>query len=758
MTFRAISIRSTLFGLAILPLAIIALMGGYLAWTSYREFADLRQAMPVKGLAEAGSQLALALPAEALSNEQTRAAARTRTDAVFAQVLEAHEALRASGQVDPVIEETMAVIRDGIAKVAPHRSRVDAGTAEFNEALYILQPVSAAGLKLMDRAGAIVSDLAIARFVSGFHALMQTNDAALIENNLGLMFLRGETLPAPAYSYMVHSRSLTDIHRAAMMDFLPAGITAGIATFETGASGEVLKAARPDIFRNDQAARTSSITVDQWTQAKQAQYPVIRAAIDQSTAALDTLAQTRLDDARSAFVFYLGLTLAVVLVVSTLCVVAVRSIGGSIRGIAGRMQALAEGDVENPIPLRDRGDEIGEMARSVEVFRESALRNLHLEAENARQREAAEREREVMQAEAEAAAEQRLNQATGSLAASLRRLAAGDLMCDIEEQFAERFEPLRNDFNTSMRQLRSAMADAARSATVVGGGSSEISQASENLARRTEQQAAALEQTAASLDQVTANVTATSRRTAEARDLVRSTREKAEQSSAVVRNAVEAMERIDQSARQITQIIGVIDEIAFQTSLLALNAGVEAARAGDAGRGFAVVAQEVRALAQRSAEAAKEIKGLISNSERTVGEGVQLVTDAGGSISAIEELMQSIDAHMDAIAGAASDQSGSLAEINTAMNDMDKSTQQNAAMVQEVSASGDELRLESARLAEMLGRFRTGGNTGELRQVGQAMRAPSSRPMQRAASTRAARPATSGNLALAQREDSWEEF
>ena len=171
-----------------------------------------------------------------------------------------------------------------------------------------------------------------------------------------------------------------------------------------------------------------------------------------------------------------------------------------------------------------------------------------------------------------------------------------------------------------------------------------------------------------------------------------------------------------------------------------------------------MVAQEVRALAQRSAEAAKEIKGLISNSERTVGEGVQLVTDAGGSISAIEELMQSIDAHMDAIAGAASDQSGSLAEINTAMNDMDKSTQQNAAMVQEVSASGDELRLESARLAEMLGRFRTGGNTGELRQVGQAMRAPSSRPMQRAASTRAARPATSGNLALAQREDSWEEF
>jgi methyl-accepting chemotaxis protein len=564
MAFRAISIRNTLFGLAILPLTIIALMGGYLAWKSHSEFSDLRQAMPVKELAEAGSQMAIALPAEALSNAQTRAAARTRTDAVFKQVLEAHQALLQSGQNDPVIEETMAVIRDGIAKVGPHRERVDTDKASFNEALYILQPVSAAGLKLMDRASAIVADLEIARFVSGFHALMQTNDAALIENNLGLMFLRGETLPAPAFSYMIHSRSLTDIHRPAMLDFLPPEITGGIRAFEAGANGETMKTARQDIFRNDQAARTSSITVDQWTQAKQAQYPVIRAAIDQSTTALDTLAQTRLEDARAAFVFYVGLTLVVVLVVTALCVLALRNISGSIRGIAGRMHSLAEGDVQNPIPLQDRGDEIGEMARSVEIFRKAALRNLHLEEENARQREAADREREAMQAQAEADAEQRLNQATGSLAASLRRLAAGDLLCDIEERFAERFEPLRNDFNTSMRQLRSAMAEAARSASVVGGGSNEISQASGNLARRTEQQAAALEETAAALDQVTANVTATSRRTAEARDLVRSTREKAEQSSTVVRNAVGAMERIDQSARQITQIIGVIDEIAFQ--------------------------------------------------------------------------------------------------------------------------------------------------------------------------------------------------
>ncbi len=203
----------------------------------------------------------------------------------------------------------------------------------------------------------------------------------------------------------------------------------------------------------------------------------------------------------------------------------------------------------------------------------------------------------------------------------------------------------------------------------------------------------------------------TSRRTVEARDLVRDARAKAEQSGVVVGNAVEAMQRIEQASGQISQIIGVIDEIAFQTNLLALNAGVEAARAGDAGKGFAVVAQEVRELAQRSANAAKEIKALINNSEAAVNQGVKLVSETGSGLSSIAEVVQSITGHMDAIASAAQEQSVGLGEVNTAVNHMDQATQQNAAMVEEMNAASAGLAEEASRLASLLSQFRMQGQS-----------------------------------------------
>jgi methyl-accepting chemotaxis protein len=429
--------------------------------------------------------------------------------------------------------------------------------------------------------------------------------------------------------------------------------------------------------------------------------------------------------------------------------------------ITQSMAALAQGDLKIAVAGVDRRDEIGEMARSVEVFQQAAIRNKALEDQTAEARVSAERERIDVQRRAEAEAEERLTQATGALATGLRSLAAGDLVCEIDVALAPQFEALRHDFNASVTQLRDAMLGVGQAASLVNSGSYEISQASDNLSKRTEQQAASLEETAAALEEVTANVQSTSKRAGDARDLVRGARSRAENSSQVVNNAVSAMGKIEHSSKQISQIISVIDEIAFQTNLLALNAGVEAARAGDAGKGFAVVAQEVRELAQRSANAAKEIKSLIGNSEVAVSEGVRLDNDTGEGLSAIAELVQQINQHMDAIATAAQEQSMGLSEINSAVNHMDQATQQNAAMVEEMNAAGAGLAQESSRLGDLLSTFRTGN--GSAPAANSRVAAPSSRAFAPAASrvlAPVARPsaAARGNAALNKLQQEWTEF
>jgi methyl-accepting chemotaxis protein len=279
------------------------------------------------------------------------------------------------------------------------------------------------------------------------------------------------------------------------------------------------------------------------------------------------------------------------------------------------------------------------------------------------------------------------------------------MMCEINQSFAPQFEALRHNFNTSVTQLRTILVEFERSVTTVSSGAGEISTASNDLARRTEQQAASLEETAAALEQITSNVKSTSHRAADAREVVRNVKLKADQSGAVVQEATSAMARIERSSQQIGQIIGVIDEIAFQTNLLALNAGVEAARAGDAGKGFAVVAQEVRELAQRSATAAKEIKQLIATSEVAVGEGVDLVDSTGSCLAEIETLVRAANEHMEAIAIAAQEQSSGLTQVNSAINHLDQTTQQNAAMVEEMSAAGSGLAEECVALDGYLSKF-----------------------------------------------------
>jgi methyl-accepting chemotaxis protein len=301
--------------------------------------------------------------------------------------------------------------------------------------------------------------------------------------------------------------------------------------------------------------------------------------------------------------------------------------------------------------------------------------------------------------------------------------------------------------------MEEAMRTIVHAANSIGSGSDEIASAADDLSRRSEQQAASLEETAAALDEITATVKRSSAGAVEASRVVTSTRSDAERSAVVVRSAVEAMNQIEKSSQSISQIIGVIDEIAFQTNLLALNAGVEAARAGDAGRGFAVVAQEVRALAQRSADAAKEIKTLISTSTAQVGAGVNLVGQTGQALQRIVDQVASIDALVNEISASATEQSTGLHEVNTAVNQMDQVVQQNAAMVEQATAATHSLKGEANELSALVGRFKLGG------EMASAPRASApARPNTAVRPGRASAPISRGNTALATKSDEWEEF
>jgi len=303
----------------------------------------------------------------------------------------------------------------------------------------------------------------------------------------------------------------------------------------------------------------------------------------------------------------------------------------------------------------------------------------------------------------------------GALANALRHLTGRDLTFRLNETFPPEYEQLRNDFNSAMQTLQQAMLAVNVNVKAIQSGTQEIATASDDLSRRTEQQAATLEQTAAALDEITATMKKSAEGAAHARKAVASADENAKSSALVVKQAVAGMEGIAKSAQQINQIIGVMDEIAFQTNLLALNAGVEAARAGEAGRGFAVVASEVRALAQRSAEAAKEIKGLISTSTAQTDHGVRLVAETGRSLEQILVQVAEINVIITDIAAGAQEQATGLQEVNTAVNQMDQVTQQNATMVEESTASSHSLSQECGALAALVGQFRVGGADDELR-------------------------------------------
>jgi methyl-accepting chemotaxis protein len=436
-----------------------------------------------------------------------------------------------------------------------------------------------------------------------------------------------------------------------------------------------------------------------------------------------------------------------------------RMIARPLSQITVAVNGLATGNNDIEVPALKRTDEIGLMANAVETFKQAAIEKQRLEREAEAARVAGEEQRRKQEADSQFYVDAH-NTFMREFSAALERLSKGDLTFRLSTPFTEDYEKIRLDFNTTAESLQEAILTISSSTQAIRSATTEISTAADDQSRRTAQQAASIEQTAAALDEITATVKKTADGAGHAREVVSSAKSNAEKSDKVVRQAIAAMGQIESSSQQISHIIGVIDEIAFQTNLLALNAGVEAARAGEAGRGFAVVASEVRALAQRSAEAAKEIKGLISASTKQVEQGVDLVGQMGNALEQIMTEVTEINASVSEIAAGAKEQSVGLQEINTGVSQMDQVTQQNAAIVEETTAASHGLAREIEKLLELVSHFETG-----QQQVVEPLRreqrpAPShgkTRTAMKTISMRGA-PAAVRKLEAIANEQDWEEF
>lgn len=385
---------------------------------------------------------------------------------------------------------------------------------------------------------------------------------------------------------------------------------------------------------------------------------------------------------------------------------------GPIGQITSIMRRLAEGFLDTRISGEGRSDEIGDIARALGIFKENALSKIRIEAESEQQRSRAELDRERNDADRQDLYKQ-IDFAVGALASGLERLAKGDLSQKIDSPFTGRLEQLRQDFNASLARLQHTLGHIRDNARSIQQSGAEMLQSADSLSKRTESQAASLEETAAAVEQVTSTVLSSAERAHEADQVVRDTKLSADSSAEVVHSAMSAMVRIEVASQQISLIVEVIDDISFQTNMLALNAGIEAARAGEAGKGFAVVAQEVRELAQRSANAARDIKDLIDKSTREVTQGSCLVKETGEVLQSISRQVVTVSHHVAVMATASRDQAAALQEVNSSVNQMDQMTQQNASMVDLTTSASRKLASDADALMALVAQFRLPDGTEE---------------------------------------------
>jgi methyl-accepting chemotaxis protein len=449
------------------------------------------------------------------------------------------------------------------------------------------------------------------------------------------------------------------------------------------------------------------------------------AAVQQSVDSVASEARAAAATSRDATTFRIQIALLTIMIaVGGLSFLIGRSVSKPLIAMTAAMKELGAGNFSVVLPGLGRKDEIGDIASAVESFKLKAEEKAKLEADETLRRQAAEAELAAKAAEERAKASAEQTRVVESLAEGLRNLSDGNLTFRLPDDFPDAYKQIRDDFNSAIGGLQETIAAIASAAREVASAAGEISSGTTNLSQRTEEQAASLEQTSASMEQISVTVKNNAENARQANEFTQGTREVGNRGGDVVAKAVGAMSRIEESSRKISDIISVIDEIARQTNLLALNAAVEAARAGEAGRGFAVVASEVRSLAQRSSQAAKDIKELITNSSGQVREGVDLVNRAGTSLNEIVASIEKVSEIVSGIATASTEQATGIDEINRALAQMDEATQQNSALVEENAAAAKTLQQQSHAMDERVSFFRLGNGA----DVGAAPRVASPAP------------------------------
>jgi len=641
-------------------------------------------------LASGGQQLGPEVAANRVATDKAFAAYRARVAAV-AKDKESAELVVKAGEFDAAVVKLQS-LRPGMSDLTvPQPQAVKAFTDTIAEGVDIVAAVG----------GGDVPDPALGRALRVFSALVQGKELAGQERAVGMGGLKGDAFPrelelkfiALSGSQTATFREIEQLGTAAQRELWQETMKSEVWTRQQAARLTALTPGggmRPDVWYGVTTAR-----IDRMHEVEQRFVADVNAAAGQADGA--AMQDLILSTVLAAFACVIS---------GVLSALAARSIVRPLKSLTGDMRRLADGDTDLQLQGLTRRDEIGEIGRAVDTFRQLIVERTRADAEAAEARRRAEDAEKLQAAGARDAAAARQAFVVEQLADGLERLSCSDLTVRLEAAFAPEYEKLRADFNGAMERLHQTITTIVETSGAIRSNTGEISNAADNLARRTEQQAASLEEAAAAVEQITAAARRSLDGARRADAVVTEAKVQAAEGENVVTRAVAAMAEIEKSSGAIANFISMIDEIAFQTNLLALNAGVEAARAGEAGRGFAVVATEVRALAQRSAEAARESKQLLAVSNEEVGAGVGLVRETGEVLERLLAAIGDIGTLVAEIVGSAHEQAAGLGQVNTTVSHMDQVTQQNAAMVEESTAASHQLNDQVRLLADRIGQFK----------------------------------------------------